>query len=67
MKKIIAIMLAMLMLTGCTLAKPGKSGQDKLTGFFVTVSYKDGDTMVDAWDEEAAGMDFISNHYLEGT
>ena len=67
MKKIIGIMLAMLMLTGCTLAKPGKSGQDKLTGFFVTVSYKDGDTMVDAWDEEAAGMDFISNHYLEGT
>lgn len=66
MKKTIAIMLAVLLLSGCTLARPGTAGQDRLTGFFVTVSYQDGDTMVDAWDREATGMDQISNHYLAG-
>ena len=66
MKRIFALMLAICMLAGCSLAKPGKSGQDKLTGFFVTVSCKDGDTMVDIWDEEATGMEMISNHYLAG-
>ena len=66
MKRIFALMLAVCMLAGCSLAKPGKSGQDKLTGFFVTVSCKDGDTMVDLWDEEATGMEMISNHDLAG-
>ena len=66
MKRIFALMLAICMLAGCSLAKPGKSGQDKLTGFFVTVSHKDGDTMVDLWDADAAGMEMISNHYLAG-
>ena len=66
MKRIFALMLAICMLAGCSLAKPGKSGQDKLTGFFVTVSCKEGDTMVDLWDEEATGMEMISNHDLAG-
>lgn len=66
MKRIFALMLAICMLSGCSLAKPGKAGQDKLTGFFVTVSCREGDTMVDIWDEEATGMEMISNHYLAG-
>jgi hypothetical protein len=66
MKRIFALILAVCMLAGCSLAKPGKAGQDKLTGFFVTVSCRDGDTMVDLWDEEATGMEMISNHYLAG-
>ena len=66
MKRIFALLLAICMLAGCSLAKPGKSGQDKLTGFFVTVSCKEGDTMVDLWDEEATGMEMISNHDLAG-
>ena len=53
MKRIFALMMAVCLLAGCSLAKPGKSGQDKLTGFFVTVSCRDGDTMMDIWDEEA--------------
>ena len=66
MKRIFALLLAICLLSGCSLAKPGKSGQDKLTGFFVTVSCRDGDTMVDLWDEEAIGMEMISNHDLAG-
>lgn len=66
MKRIFALLLAVCMLSGCSLAKPGKAGQDKLTGFFVTVSCREGDTMVDLWDEEATGMEMISNHYLAG-
>lgn len=66
MKRILAIILAVCVLSGCSLAKPGKSGQDHLTGFFVTVSYKDGDTMKDHWDENATGMEMISNHNLAG-
>ena len=66
MKRIFALLLAICMLSGCSLAKPGKAGQDKLTGFFVTVSCRDGDTMVDIWDEEATGMEMISNHDLAG-
>ena len=64
MKRIFALLLAICLLSGCSLAKPGKAGQDKLTGFFVTVSCRDGDTMVDIWDEEATGMEMISNHDL---
>ena len=66
MKRIFALMLAICLLSGCSLAKPGKAGQDKLTGFFVTVSCREGDTMVDIWDEEATGMEMISNHDLAG-
>ena len=66
MKKLFAIVLAVLMLAGCTLAQPGVSGQDQLTGFFLTVSRKEGDTIVDYWDADAAGMDFLSNHYMAG-
>ena len=66
MKRIFALILAVCMLSGCSLAKPGKAGQDKLTGFFVTVSCREGDTMVDIWDEEATGMEMISNHDLAG-
>ena len=66
MKRIFALLLAVCMLAGCSLAKPGKAGQDKLTGFFVTVSHKDGDTMRDHWDTDATGMEMISNHDLAG-
>lgn len=66
MKRIFALLLAVCMLAGCSLATPGKSGQDKLTGFFVTVSHKDGDTMRDHWDADATGMEMISNHDLAG-
>ena len=38
MKRIFALLLAICLLSGCSLAKPGKAGQDKLRGFFVTVS-----------------------------
>ena len=66
MKKLFAIVLIVLMLAGCTLAQPGKTAEDRLTGFFLTVSYKDGDTIVNHWDAEAAGMDFLSDHYMAG-
>lgn len=66
MKRIFALLLAICMLSGCSLAKPGKAGQDKLTGFFVTVSCKEGDTMRDHWDADATGMEMISNHDLAG-
>lgn len=66
MKKIFAIILAVVLLSGCTLAQSGKGGEDQLTGFFITVSHKNGDTMKDHWDAGAAGMGFISNHDLAG-
>ncbi len=66
MKRLIAMLLAALVLSGCSLAAPGKAGEDQLTGFFVTVSHRDGDTMVDHWDADAAGMEFIGNHDLAG-
>lgn len=66
MKRLFALMMAVCLLAGCQLAKPGKSGDDKLTGFFVTVSCKDGETTKDHWDSEATGMEMISNHDLAG-
>lgn len=66
MKKLTAIVLALCLLAGCSLAVPGKAGADQLTGFFVTLSFKDGDTMVDIWDEEITEMEIISNHNQAG-
>lgn len=66
MKKLFAIILAVCLLSGCSLATTEKRGEDALTGFFITVSRKEGDTVVDIWDREATGMDFISNHYMAG-
>lgn len=66
MKKIAAILLVVCLMSGCTLATDIMKGADELTGFLVTVSVKDGDTIVDIWDEEATGMEIISNHNLKG-
>lgn len=66
MKRILALILALCLLSGCSLAVPGRSGGDKLTGFFVTVSRRDGDALVDHWDVSAAGMEMISNHDQAG-
>ena len=66
MKKLIALILALVMLTGCTLAVPGKAGLDELVGVFVTVSREENGEKVELWDEEAAGIGFISNYTLEG-
>lgn len=66
MKRLFAIILAVCLLSGCSLAQEGQRGGDRLTGFFITVSRKEGDTIVDYWDEEATGMEFISNHDQAG-
>ncbi len=66
MKKLLAILLAVCLLSGCSLAVPGAVGEDHLTGFFVTVSREVDGTTVEFWDEEATGMKPISYHYLKG-
>lgn len=66
MKKVFVIILGVCLLAGCALASPGTAGSDELTGFLVTVSLKDGDTVTDLWNEEAAGMEPINLHYLKG-
>ena len=66
MKKLLTIVLALILLSGCSLATSEKRGEDTMRGFFLTVSMREGDSIVDIWDEEATGMDFISNHYMAG-
>lgn len=67
MKKLLAMILAVCLLSGCSLAVRNPAGEDRLTGFFVTVSRETEDgTTVDYWDEEATGMEMISYHYLKG-
>lgn len=66
MKKLIALILALVMLTGCSLAIPGTAGRDELVGVFVTVSREENGEKVDIWDETAAGMQMISRHDLAG-
>lgn len=66
MKRIMLLVLAVALLCGCTLAVPGAAGEDRLTGFFVTVSREVDGTTVDFWDEEATGMKSIGVHYQKG-
>ena len=66
MKKLIALILCLVLLTGCSLAVPGKAGLDELVGVFVTVSREENGEKMEFWDEEAAGIGFISNYTLEG-
>lgn len=69
MKKIFAIILAMCMLSGCTLAAQLPGGQpmdDELTGFLLTVSLTDGETATDIWDTEALGMEPLHLIGMEG-
>ena len=61
MKKLIALILCLVLLTGCSLAVPGKAGLDELVGVFVTVFREENGEKVEFWDEEAAGIGFISN------
>ena len=66
MKKLIALLLILCLLAGCTLAVPGTAGQHELVGVFVTVSREENGKKVDIWDETAAGMQMISRHDLAG-
>lgn len=66
MKRIIAIVMTLMMLSGCSLATPGTAGQHELVGVFVTVSREENGERVEFWDEEAAGMKMISRHDLAG-
>ena len=67
MKKLLAMILAVCLLSGCSLAVRDPAGEDILTGFFVTVSRETEDgTAVNYWDGEAAGMEMISHYSLKG-
>ena len=66
MKKLTAILLTVCLLAGCSLAVPGKAGRHELVGVFVTVSREENGEKVEIWDEEAAGIGFISNYTLAG-
>ena len=66
MKKLIALILSLMMLTGCSLATAGTAGRHELVGVFVTVSREENGEKVDIWDEDAAGMKMISRHDLAG-
>lgn len=67
MKRMIALLLTLCLLSGCSLAQTGRVGPDELVGFFVTVTRENPDgTKTELWDEEAAGVGYISNHTLAG-
>lgn len=66
MKRILALILMICLLSGCALAVPGRAGRDDLSGFLITMNRQIDGEWVDVWDEEAAGMKMISNHTLAG-
>ena len=61
MKKLIAMLLTVCLLSGCSLAVSGQSVKGELVGFFVTVKLTDGDDSVQIWNEEAAGRGFFND------
>ena len=66
MKKLIALILTLCLLCGCSLAMLGDGGEGELSGFFVTVTQRIDGEEVEIWDEDAAGMQMISRHDLAG-
>lgn len=67
MKKLFALILAVCLLSGCSLATDLDWGRGELVGFFLTVSRQNPDgSETEIWDAEAAGMDFLSNYKLTG-
>jgi len=60
MKRLFAIILAVCLLTGCSLAQEGSGEvtEHELTGMFLTLTVDNGDgTVTDIWDPEKAGME----------
>lgn len=71
MKKLIAIVLAVCMLSGCSLALEAVDGDGivanhELTGMLLTLSVEDGGTVTDIWDEEVTGMEPLHLFGSEG-
>ena len=72
MKKLIALLLAVLMLSGCSLALDPKDAEGmvmehELMGMFLTLTVDNGDgTITDIWDAETAGMEPLHAFPMEG-
>ena len=67
MKKMIAMLLAVCLLSGCTLAAETKDGADgQLMGFLLTVTLPGENSGQEIWDEDAAGMGFLADFPNEG-
>lgn len=67
MKKLLAILLVMLMLTGCQLASEEKKESrmnDKLVGVFVTFEYLDGEFDIEGWLQDNPGADLSEDVVL---
>ena len=67
MKKLLAILLAMLMLTGCQLASEEKKEsemEDKLVGVFVTFEYLEGEFDIEGWLQDNPGADLSEDVVL---
>lgn len=70
MKKLIAILLAVCLLSGCSLAQGSDDNivtDHELTGMFLTLTVNNGDgTITDVWDSEKAGMEPLHLFSMEG-
>lgn len=71
MKKILALILAVCILSGCSLAMEAVDGDGivanhELTGMLLTLSLEDGSTITDVWDEEETGMEALHVFGSEG-
>lgn len=72
MKKLIALLLAACLLSGCSLALESLDGdgivaEHELTGMFLTLTVNNGDgTITDIWDPEQAGMEPLHVFAMEG-
>lgn len=67
MKKLIALLLTLCVLAGCTLATDTQRGRGELVGFFLTISRENPDgTETEIWDQEAAGMGYLSDYTRTG-
>lgn len=72
MKKLLAILLAVCLLSGCSLALEAMDGdgivaEHELTGMFLTLTVDNGDgTITDVWDSEKAGMEPLHVFAMEG-
>lgn len=69
MKRLFAIILAVCLLSGCSLAQVGSGEvtEHELTGMFLTLTVDNGDgTITDVWDAEKAGMEPLHVFAMEG-